>query len=109
MRLKALRNDRLRFIRESYGLSQQQLADRLGVNLNQINRYENGAADPSLYQLKRLAKELQVTTDWLLGLIDDKDKHMQEKTLTRDEHKFLEALRQGNLRTLLGMIQEAIP
>ena len=109
MRQKALRGDRLRAFRESHDLTQQQLADRLHMSINQVHRYENGVADPSPYQLKRIAKELQVTSDYLLGLVDASHDHLQEPTLSREERKFLEALRQGDLRTLLGMVQEAVP
>lgn len=109
MNAKALRGNRLRQVRESYGLSMEQLAARTGIHINQIYRYEHGLVDPPSALLKRLAKELQVTTDWLLGLVDQPAEHLQEQALTRDERKFLEALRQGKLRTLLSLIQQAFP
>jgi len=109
MRLKALRGDRLRQERERQGLTQQQLGERINTGVNQINRYENGIADPLPYQLKHIAKELQVTTDYLLGLVDGPHGHLQEQTLTAHERKFLAALRQGELRTLLRLIDQTLP
>ncbi|MEP7286960.1 MAG: helix-turn-helix transcriptional regulator [Chloroflexota bacterium] len=109
MRTRALQGERLRQLRESHGLTQQQLAERLLMNINQIHRYENGTADPSAFQLKRIAKELQVTSDYLLGLVDATDEHLQESTLTKQERQFLEALRQGKVRTLLRLIDETVP
>lgn len=109
VRPKAVRGERLRQVRESRGLSQSELARRLGISANQINRYENGVIDPSPHQLMRIARELGVTSDYLLGLVNAEDAHLEVETLTADERKFLEALRAGKLKLLLGMIQQAIP
>jgi transcriptional regulator with XRE-family HTH domain len=105
----ALRGDRLRQEREKRGLTQRELGDRIGTGPNQINRYENSVADPSPYQLKRIAKELQVTTDYLLGLVDQKTAHLAEPDLSLAERKFLAALRAGDLRALLRLIDENLP
>lgn len=109
MRLKALRGERLRQEREKQGLTQQQLGERIGTGVNQVNRYENGNSDPLPYQLKRIAAELQVTTDYLLGLVDTPHGHLQEQELTLQERAFLTALREGRLRTLLRLIEQALP
>jgi transcriptional regulator with XRE-family HTH domain len=109
MRARAFEGDRLRRERENRGFTQVELGTRIGTGPNQINRYENGQADPSLFQLKRLAKELQVTTDYLLGLVDHKDEHIQEPELSLNERKFLTALRQKRLATLLRMLNQALP
>jgi transcriptional regulator with XRE-family HTH domain len=109
MRLQTFRADRLRREREAHGLTQHELSRQIGAGLNQITRYENGLAEPSVHQLKQIAKVLQVTTDYLLGLVDDKTQHISESDLTPDERKFIYALREGKLRTLLGMIQQALP
>lgn len=45
-RLK-MRNGRYRAIREAYGLTQQEVADQIGVGQASIARYENGLAHPS--------------------------------------------------------------
>lgn len=57
---------RLIALRKQRGLSQQAMADAVGVHVNQIKRYETGTAQPSLEGLKKLARELHVTTDFLL-------------------------------------------
>jgi transcriptional regulator with XRE-family HTH domain len=109
MRARAFEGDRLRRERENRGFTQVELGTRIGTGPNQISRYENGQADPSLFQLKRLAKELQVTTDYLLGLVDHKDEHIQEPELSLNERKFLTALRQKRLVTLLRMLNQVLP
>lgn len=57
---------RLIALRKERGLSQQAMADAVGMHVNQIKRYESGAAQPSLEALKKLATALHVTTDSLL-------------------------------------------
>src|SRR5437762_13267370 len=108
MPVQVFRADRLRQERKALGLSQQDLSRQLGIGLNQVSRYENGLAEPAVFQLKQLAKVLRVTTDYLLGLVDNKTEHISESDLTPDERKFIQALREGKLRTLLGMIQQRV-
>lgn len=57
---------RLIQLRKQKGLSQQALADAVGLHVTQIKRYEAGATQPSLDALKKVAITLGVTTDSLL-------------------------------------------
>lgn len=57
---------RLAGFRKEQGLTQQALADRVGVHVIQIHRYESGASQPSLEVIKGLAIALSITTDSLL-------------------------------------------
>ena len=57
---------RLIALRKQQGLSQQAMAEAVGLHVNQIKRYEAGTAQPSLDGLKKLAVTLHVTTDSLL-------------------------------------------
>ena len=57
---------RLIQLRKQKGLSQQALADAVGLHVTQIKRYEAGATQPSLEALKKIAITLGVTTDSLL-------------------------------------------
>lgn len=50
----------IRKLREKLGLTQEQLADRLGVTFNTVNRWENNRTKPSplaLREIERLLKE----------------------------------------------------
>ena len=42
-------------LRSKQNLTQQELADRTGINRSDISRIENGNANPSLKTMKRLA------------------------------------------------------
>jgi transcriptional regulator with XRE-family HTH domain len=56
-RLAALRRDR--------GLTQQALADRVGIHVSQVRRYEAGGSQPTLDVLRNIAIALSVSTDAL--------------------------------------------
>ena len=57
---------RLSDIRKKKGLTQQALADSVGVHVTQVKRYEAGSSQPSLEAIKKIAKTLRVTTDFLI-------------------------------------------
>lgn len=53
--------------RKALGLTQEQLAQRLGVEPETISRFERGATAPSLATLEKIAALLQVRISDLLG------------------------------------------
>ena len=58
---------RLKKLRKKHQLTQQALADKVGLNYVQIGRYEVGRATPSSDALVRLAQALGTTTDYLMN------------------------------------------
>lgn len=54
-------------LRKKAGLSQLDLADRLGVSRQAVSKWETGEAAPELSKLAALAKEFGVTADYLLS------------------------------------------
>lgn len=66
--------NRLRQLRESYGLVQQDVADHFQTSRNVPSQWESGAREPSLQIVLALAAFYGVTVDWLLGVPNaDKD------------------------------------
>ena len=57
---------RIAALRREAGLSQAELAARLGVSPSAMGMYEQGRREPSAQLLVALARELKVTTDFLL-------------------------------------------
>ena len=57
--------EQLRQMRQARGLTQQALAEKAGLNPQQIVRYESGKSQPMLDALYRLAKVLGCTLDEL--------------------------------------------
>lgn len=62
--------DRLRQTREAKGMSQQDLADRAGIQASAVSHFELGRRLPSFDNIRRLADALNVTSDFLLGRTD---------------------------------------
>lgn len=57
---------RLRELRKKFGLSQQQVADTLGISRTAYNKYESGIIKP-VRKLNELAALFGVTSDYILG------------------------------------------
>lgn len=58
---------RIKIMRKSLGLTQAQLAKKVGVTTRVITNYEQGICEAPFRNLIGLSKVLNVTTDWLLG------------------------------------------
>lgn len=61
----------LRELRESKGLKQSELAEKLGVSRGSISFYENGDRVPDIVFLHKMAEFFGVSCDYLLGFVDD--------------------------------------
>ena len=48
------------------GLTQQQMADTIGIHVNSLKKYEADHAQPSIDVLKKIALALHISTDFLL-------------------------------------------
>ena len=59
---------RLKELRESRHMSQQELGDLVGLSKSSIGYYEQGKHQPDLNTLETLARFFDVTVDYLLGL-----------------------------------------
>ena len=53
---------RIRTIRESQGMSQSELGEKIGLNSDRVQKYENGARKPKADLLKQIAGALGVST-----------------------------------------------
>ena len=62
--------ERLRQLRHKQNLSQEELADRVGVHANTVSSWENGVI-PKTKRLQALAKILGTTATYLLGETDE--------------------------------------
>lgn len=59
-------SEKLTLLRRKAGLSQEQLADRLGVTRQSVSKWEGGAALPELGKLIALSEMFQVSVDYLV-------------------------------------------
>lgn len=63
--------DRLRAARQLRSLSQSDLAVKADLQPSAVSHFETGRRAPSFDNLKALSEALQVTTDYLLGRVDE--------------------------------------
>lgn len=54
--------------RDALGLSQTEVANRIGIDRAVISRYESGKQEPGAVMLGKLANALDTSTDSLLGI-----------------------------------------
>lgn len=59
-------NERLNQVRKSKGVTAQQMADLLHINIRSYRAYESADRSPSLEILVKIADILEVSTDYLL-------------------------------------------
>ena len=78
-------NENLRRARLEKKLTQQQVADLLGVAKSTYCQYETGASEPNILRLKKLAKILETNIDSLLGI---ESPEQLEKDFNRLKSKF---------------------
>ena len=60
--------DRIKSLRERAGLTQAQVARLLGLTRSGVNAWEMGLSVPSTQYVVELAKQFDVSTDYLLGM-----------------------------------------
>ena len=59
--------ERLREVRKSKKITQQEVADRLGIKRNTYSDWENGKTEPTFEILVKLADLFDISLDWLFG------------------------------------------
>ena len=57
----------LRMLRESHGISQQKLADAIGISQQSVNKYENHQTQPDIVTLIQMADFFHTSVDFLIG------------------------------------------
>ncbi|MBQ1244085.1 MAG: helix-turn-helix transcriptional regulator [Clostridia bacterium] len=69
-------HEKIYTLRKKQGLSQEALAEKLGVSRQSVSKWETGEATPEVSKLLSLSKLFGVTTDYLLD--DESEENVQE-------------------------------
>lgn len=85
----------LRFYRSNLGITQEELARRVGSTRSSINNYESAKSEPSFEALCRLTSELGVDLDQLLMEQDYTVPYISTRQVTEDEIAVLDAWREA--------------
>ena len=100
----------LKELRMKKGISQQQLADIIGVSQQSINKYENHRSEPQIAVLADLADYFETSVDYLIGHsdIDRKIENTRPFDLNPEESELIEIYRtlSQNERKSIQLIME---
>lgn len=102
-------SDNLLNLRRRRGLSQEQLADQLGVSRQAISKWEGGQSTPELEKLMAISKYFNVSLDELTGELSDKTPVVEEKIVEEVVEKTAEkpvgsSLIVGVILSVLGAV-----
>lgn len=79
--MKLYIDETLKRLRRNCGLTQEQLAEQLGVSFQSVSRWENGLSYPDIELIPEIAAFFEVSTDVLMGV----EKATMEQNLARDK------------------------
>ena len=77
--------EKILYYRKSAGLSQEELAARVGVSRQAVSKWETGDAEPELSKLRLLSQVFDVSIDWLLSEEAEETSPAGETTQARPE------------------------
>lgn len=75
--------DRIEYLRKTNGISQEELADKVGVSRQAVSKWENEQSLPDLEKIITMSDYFGVTTDYILkGIEPVADKEQKSSELT---------------------------
>lgn len=74
--------DRIQYLRKAKGISQEELAEKVGVSRQAVSKWESEQSMPDLEKVIAMSDFFEVTTDYLLkGIEPAKDQEQKNKAL----------------------------
>ncbi|MFL8105538.1 helix-turn-helix domain-containing protein [Clostridioides difficile] len=73
--------DRIANLRKELDINQKELATKIGITEASLSRYENNLREPKSEIIVRLAKALETSTDYLLGVNDNTKISKEDKLI----------------------------
>lgn len=85
--------ERIKYLREKNGLTQKDIATKLGVEPAAISKYELDMREPNIEAIKKLATIFNVSIDYLLGrtpdvFVDETDRDTLDISAIKDKYNF---------------------
>ena len=71
-----MNTDNLKAARKKSGKTQKEVAEGIGIGQGTYKNYETGAREPNGETLVAIANYFDVSTDYLLGLTDKKERNI---------------------------------
>lgn len=105
--VRMFRGDRMRDLRLKRGFTQSQLAKMIGGNQGQVKDYEQGKRGLNTETLTKIARALNCSADYLLGLSDSPTSQMS--ILSGNLILLLSTLPQDELDRIERLINAMLP
>ena len=99
----------LRQLRSQIKVSQQRLADEIGVSRSTIAMWESGKSQPDNDSLIKLAKFFNVSVDMLLGIEDENHLDNKKKLTILENGELLEILQDPNCKAIYDRLSRLNP
>lgn len=71
--------DRIKCLRKNKGLSQEELADKVGVSRQAVSKWESEQSTPDIEKIIIMSELFEVTTDYILKGIEPVSMNQQKK------------------------------
>lgn len=78
-------DERIHMLREQSGMTQQDLALRLGVTRSSVNAWEMGISTPTTDKIADMALLFKTSADYILGITSEKTLQMDHLTMDQQE------------------------
>ena len=98
--------EKIKQLRKKAGLTQEKVAEYLGVTFQSVSRWENGAAYPDIQILPAIANYFNVTTDELLGVDDTAKREKMEEIMAQIRKNFSKGLTDKNIEVCRIAVNE---
>ena len=94
---------KIKQLRQQVGLSQEKLAEMVGVTFQQIQKYENGQTTLNVLKLQQIAQALKVSVNDFYGASP-----VQQIRLTVEEDQLLQSFRRIKNSELRGCVLKLV-
>ena len=85
-------------LRKAQGLSQEQLAEKVGVSRQSVSKWESGESIPELERLVEIGKVFNVTTDYLLKESEVDELTIRTEMLEKQQQSLLSETRKAKMK-----------
>lgn len=102
MKLKI--GEKIKYLRRGRDMTQEELAEQLGVSCQSVSRWENGNCYPDIELLPVIAGAFGVTVDGLLGL----DAVAEQKAVEACLERFQQAISEGRIDACIAIAREGL-
>lgn len=101
---KQLLGARIRELRKKRGLTQSKLAEKIGIDPKHLSKIEVGSSYPSLYNLEKISKILNVRLQELFNF-----EHFEEReTLLKEINQLVDSADYINLKMIYRVLTDIL-